>query len=426
MTSRTENVTFRFREERNYSRFFSGQSLSLLGDEISAMAIPLIAIQILDAGAFEQGLLFFSKFLPALLFGLHFGAIIDKFAKRSILVAADLARMLLLAVIVILWAVGLLSLPVFLVIAFGFGAFNVLATICGQAYIPKLVPEPKLLDANGKLQKVTTFAEVSGGSVAGAVVQVLTAPIALILDAISFLVSALFVAGVREPGHPPERAEHEKPRIWDGVTFILRNVRLRAITLCTATSNFFSAMMVSLYLLFAMNVLHFTPLMIGILLSVASCTALISGFFTERGTRHLGVRGSLIAGQLVMAAGCVVLPFAGGDTIVKSLLLVASHGIFVIGMIAFMTTQVTYRQQVTPENMQGRVHAGSYMLTYGAFALGALAGGVSGEYLGIRETLVIGALGHILAAAWLLPRSVRVTDGEPPTPAKEEAHDIAS
>ncbi|MEO3803167.1 MFS transporter [Nonomuraea sp. B1E8] len=421
--ARAQGESFRLRDEPDFARFWTGQSISLIGSEITSMAIPVIAILSLGAGALDQGVLFFCQFLPALLFGLHFGTLIDRFAKRSLLVYCDLARMVLLLAIAVLHVLDALSIAALVVIAFLVGTFSVLSAICGQAYVPDLLRDNRLLDGNTKLQKVTTFAEVSGGSLAGALVQALTAPFAVIVDAVSYAVSACFISRVRLPGRVPDTEVHEKPQIWEGLRFVLRGAKLRAITLCAATSNFFSAMMVSLYLLFVMDGLGLSPLLAGLLLSAASCTALATGLLTSRVTARLGVSGALVAGQAVMAAGCLILPFAQGPLPLVSVYLVASHGIFVIGMIVFSTTQLTYRQQVTPARMQGRVHAGNYVITYGAYALGAMAGGLAGEWIGIRPTLVIGALGHILAAAWLLPRRVRITAEDGPATGPERRPD---
>ncbi|TDT22738.1 putative MFS family arabinose efflux permease [Streptomyces sp. BK208] len=396
---------FRLHEEPDFARFWTGQSISLIGSQVTMMALPLTAIIILDADEVDQGLLFFCQYLPALLFGLQVGTIVDRFTKRRLLVMADVVRALLVTAVVLLYAVDQLSLWALMFIAFLLGAFDVLAAVGGQSFIPKLVPEPRLMDANGKLQKVTTFAEVSGNSLAGLLVQALTPPLALLVDAASFLASAVTLGRVREAGAPVPAADGAKaPQALDGFLFLFRDARLRYISLCNATSNFFSAMMVALYLLYATQALGIAPGVVGVLLTVASGMALVANTVTARSTRRLGVRGTLVAGQLVMAAGCLVLPATAGSMGVKSVLLVVSHSVFVIGMVAFTITQLTYRQSVTPEYMQGRVHAGNHMLTYGSYAAGALMGGLVGDWIGMRETLVLGALGHVLAAVWLLPR----------------------
>ncbi|MEU6664777.1 MFS transporter [Streptomyces sp. NPDC046727] len=398
---------FRLREERDFARFWAGQSISLIGGQVTVMALPLTAILVLHADEVDQGLLFFCQFLPALFFGLQIGRLVDRFAKRQLLIAADLVRAVLLGAVITLTVLDRLSIVVLLLIAFLLGSFDVLGTVAGQAFIPKLVPEAKLMDANGKLQKVSTFAELSGNSIAGMLVQLLSAPIALLTDVLSFLVSAVFIGRVREPGAPaPATDDGTSPRAWDGLFFLFRDARLRTISLCSATSNLFSAMMVAIYLLFVTRTLDMSPGLVGVLLTVASGVALLANTVTAHASRRLGTRGTLVAGQLVMAAGCLVLPFAGGSLVQRSVLLVLSHGIFVIGMIAFSITQVTYRQTTTPEDMQGRVHAGNHMLTHGSYAIGALIGGLLASWIGIRETLAIGALGHVVAAAWLLGRGV--------------------
>ncbi len=413
------DARLRLRREPDFARFWTAQAVSLLGSQVTIMALPLTAILTLHSGPLGTGLLFFGQYLPALFFGLHSGAVVDRFGKRTVLVISDAARAMLLAAVVVLAVTHALNMPLLVLLAFFVGTFDTLAMICGQAYVPSLVDEPHLMAANARLQQVSTFAEVAGNGLAGLLVQALTAPVALVVDVASFLFSAVVTATVRRQGAPEPAADGEpEARARDGLAFVFGHPRLRAITLCASTSNFFSSLMVALYLLFATRTLGLSPGLIGVLLTVASCAALVSTGVTGAANKRFGVRGTLVAAQLVMAAGCVILPFAGGPLVVKSVLLMLSHGVFVVGMVAFMITQITYRQQVTPQRMQGRVHAANHVFAYAGYAIGALVGGVLGSTIGLRPALVIGALGHIVAAAWLLPRRAGVGDA---TPAAEVA-----
>jgi MFS family permease len=396
--------SFRLRTEPDYARYWTGQSVSLIGSQVTAMALPLTAILYLRTNSVGTGILFFCQFLPALLGGVHMGMFVDRFSKRSLLVICDLTRAALLTGVVTLVIAHMLTMAELVAAGFLLGTSEALGEICGQAFVPLLVSDDHLEAANTKLQKVATFAEVSGNSMAGLLIQVLTAPFALLIDAASSVFSAIALARVRQSG-AGVAGGGERP--LKGLVFILGHARLRAITLCGTTSNFFASMMVALYLLFVTRSLGFSPGMIGVLLTVASGLALLAAEAAAKLMSRTGLGGTLINSQLVMAIGCMILPLTTGPFAFKSVMLVLSHGVFMIGMITFSVAQLTYRQQVTPPAMQGRVHAGSYAFTYGGYALGALAGGGLGVWIGLRETLVIGALGHLLAAVWILPRRWR-------------------
>src|SRR4051812_3442468 len=249
----------------DFMKLWTGQTISEFGSQISNLAIPLLAAISLHASAFQFALLGVLQFLPFILFALPAGVWVDRLRRRSILIAGDAARAVLLALIPILWAVGVLQMWQLLALSFVIGTFTVFFDVAYQSYLPDLIEREHLVDGNSKLQLTVSVSQVAGPSIAGALIGAITAPYAILADAISFVFSTVFMLRMRHREHVPEHtADEPRPKMWpqvkEGLHWVVGHPWLRAIAACTGTSNFFSSVIFSIFALYMLRTLRLSPL----------------------------------------------------------------------------------------------------------------------------------------------------------------------
>jgi hypothetical protein len=259
----------------DFLKLWTGQTISEFGSQISALAIPLLAAVSLHASAFEFSLLGVLGFLPFILFALPAGVWVDRLRRRPILIAGDAARAVLLGLIPILWALGVLEIWHLLVLQFVIGVFTVFFDVAYQSYLPALIEREHLVDGNAKLQLTVSVAQVAGPSMSGGLIAAVSAPYAIVSDAVSFVVSTLFMLRMRHREELPElEPGTSHPRMWpqvkEGLAWVGRNPHLRAIAACTGVSNFFGTLLFSVFVLYAGRVLHLSALEVGSVFAVGS------------------------------------------------------------------------------------------------------------------------------------------------------------
>ena len=260
---------------RDFMRLWSAETISQVGSQVTLLALPLAAILILDATAFEVGALSSIEFAPFLLVGLPAGVWVDRLRRRPILIAGDLGRAVVLASLPIAYWLDALTMPHLYAAAFLTGIFTVFFDVAYQSYLPSIVERGQLTEGNAKLEISRSGAQLAGPGIAGALVEVLTAPVAIAVDAVSFLGSALFVARIRRPepevpASPAEDRPRMRSQIMEGLRYVLGHPLLRPIAACTAVSNLFSAMVTAILILFAVRELGLTAGMIGIALGIGN------------------------------------------------------------------------------------------------------------------------------------------------------------
>jgi MFS transporter len=283
----------------DFMKLWSAQTISLLGDEMTGLAVPLIAILILRASAFEMGVLGTLLFLPFILLTLPAGAWVDRLRRRPILITADLGRAAILLSIPIAYALGVLSLLQLYIAAFGVGCLQVFFDVAYQSYLPVVVERDQLVEGNAKLEISRSAAALPGPGVAGLLISVVSAPFVIIVDAISFIGSATLLGLIRRPESKPERAvevltgKHESMRteITEGIRYVLRHPYLRNIAACTGTLNLFGNIAGVILLLYAVRQLHMQAAVIGLIFAIGNIGTLVAAFSTERITRGWGWDG---------------------------------------------------------------------------------------------------------------------------------------
>src|SRR5450759_3429013 len=282
------------------------------------------------------------------------------------------------------------------------GILTVFFDVSYQAYVPSLVSRAELVEANSKLALTESIADVTGPGLTGLLVQLITAPIAILLDALSFLCSAVSVWLIRRPEPLPEPgpAPHIGREIAEGLNASWGNPLLRALLQRAAGGAFFAGFFGSLYFLFAVRELHLTALLLGIVLSVGGASNLLGALLAERLLHRLGLGRSLIGAAWMIGLAMLIVPLAHGPVALAAAFLIAAQ----LGDMAwpiYNINETSLRQAITPDRLLGRVNSAGHLLFWGALPLGALAGGAIAQSIGIRQTMVIGALGSLLSALWL-------------------------
>lgn len=394
-----------FALDRDFLYFWAGQSISLFGTQVSLLAIPLTAVITLGASASQMGMLTALETLPFLLIGLPAGAWIDRLRRRPVMIGSDLIRAGLLISIPITAAVDSLSLLQLYLVAAAVGVMTVFFDLAYQSYLPSLVPRQVLVPANSRLETSRSASQILGPVAAGGIVQLLTAPFALLIDAFSFLLSALFLHQIRaaEPAPTvPEDAGCFVANVTEGLRFVVSQPLLRAITGCSATLNLFMFMQVSVYILYATEVLDLSPALLGLILAAGGPGALLAALMSSRVTTSIGIGPAIFAGATLQILGGLAAPLAGGFPAVGAIILATGQFIFGAGLALYGINQMSLRQTLAPARLQGRMNASIRAFITGAIPVGSLLGGFAGEILGLWPVLLAGGLGAVLGLGWLV------------------------
>ena len=390
---------------REFRRFWLGETISLFGDQITLIALPLVGVFALHASAAQMGLLGAALLLPNLLFSLHAGAWVDRRGRRrQMMIATSLGRAALLVTISLAYAFGLLTLTQLYVVGFLFGTLDVLFYVSYSTLFVSLVPRERYLEASSLLNGSRAFSFVAGPSVGGALVQALSAPVALVADAVTFLCSAFTMSSI-SPVEPPTEAARSG-HLKAGIRYIRNSPIVRASLLATATINFFNFVFWALFLLYATKTLGVRPGVLGLVLGAASIGGLIGSVVTGRLSRRMGVGPAFVLGCVLFPAPLVLVPLARGSyfTVLACLFLAEFGSGF--GVMLLDITGNAIKTALVPDRLRARV-AGAYMVVnYGVRPVGALVGGALGTWIGLQPTLWIATVGAIFGVLWLLPSPI--------------------
>ena len=398
----------------DFLKLWSAETISQFGSQVSQLAIPLVAILVLDASAFAVAALGTVLFLPFIFFTLPAGVWVDRWPRRPILIAGDLGRAVLLATIPLAYVADVLTMMQLFVVGFLYGVCTVFFDVAYQSYLPSLVEREQIVQGNSKLEISRSAAQIAGPGLGGILIQIFTAPYAVLIDALSFLGSGLFVLSIRdhvEP-HVAAAAVADKPSMWtelkEGLRFVLGNPYLRAQAGCTATSNFFFSLGFSIVLVYFVRELGLSPGIIGIVLSIGSIGSLVAAVTTGRLTGRFGVGPTTIAAAFLQGPAMLMIALAPMARPIP--MLVASGLLTGFVIVLYNINQVSFRQAICPERLQGRMNSVMRFIVWGTIPLGNLTGGALATWVGLRETIVIGAIGAGSAFLWILLspwRSVR-------------------
>jgi MFS family permease len=392
------------RENPPFRTFFAGQAVSLLGDQISMIALPLVAVLVLDASPAEMGYLTTAALLPNLL-SLHVGAWVDKRGRRrQTMIAADLGRAALIASVPVAYWLDALSMEQLYIVGFLTGFLSVLFFVSYSVLFVSLVPRERYVDANALTHGARALSFVAGPSIGGLLVQLLRAPAALVADAFSFVVSALALARISPEEPPVEPAE--RGHVVAGARYIARSPVIRAALGATATINFFNFVFFALVILYANRYLGVAPGVLGVVLGIGAIGGLIGAAVSGRIVRRIGIGPAFALGCFLFPVPLVLVPLAGGPHwLVLTCLALAEFGSG-FGVMVLDIAGGTLSMAVVPDRLRSRVSGAYMVVNYGVRPLGAFLGGVLGTAIGVRPTLWIATVGAIAGIAWLLPSPV--------------------
>jgi predicted MFS family arabinose efflux permease len=390
----------------DFMKLWAGQTISELGSRITRDGVPYAAVLVLNAPASQMGFLTAVGAASVLLFGLLAGVWVDRVRRRPILIAADLARAVILASIPIAAFAHRLSMAQLYVVIALAGFCTVFFDVAYQSYLPSLVERENLLEGNSKLAMSSSAAEIAGPSLTGILVQLITAPIAILFDAISFLISAVSVMLIRKP-EPPYKVPATTPHPIAGLRFVFSHPLLRPLACFSITLFFSMGFLGPLYVLFAIRELHISSAELGIAISMGGAGSLIGANLAPAIGRRFGLGHTFIASALTMAAAYALIPLAHGPHPMPLIFMMIQQLIGDFAFSTYLVNVLTLRQSVAPEEMLGRVNAAMQLMTRGVFPLSALAGGILATAIGIRPTLTIAVSGVLAASLWLIASPLR-------------------
>jgi MFS family permease len=391
----------------DFLRLWSAQTISQFGSQISALALPLAAILVLDASAFEVALLSTVEFLPFLLFALPAGVWVDRLRRKPILVVTDLVRAGLLVSIPIAYAADALTMWQLYLVGFGVGIGTVFFDVAYQSYLPSLVDRTSLVEGNSKLEVSRSAAQLAGPSLSGVLVAAITAPYAILLDAISYLCSAALVVRIRQPETVPEPAAQPSMsrELMEGLRYLLGHWYQRPVAIAVAISNFFVNFGFSILLVYAVRDLDLTPAVIGLVLGVSNVGWLVGAMAATRLSASIGVGKTIVGSAIVFGPSMLLVPLAPQSFPIP--FLVASLALLSFGAVVFNVTGLSFTQAIVPDRMLGRLNATRRFIVWGVIPLASLAGGALATVIGLRATLWVGAVGACFTFVPLLLSPIR-------------------
>jgi MFS family permease len=388
----------------DFLKFWAGETISLVGSQITIFALPLVAVLTLNATPAQVGVLNAVAFAPFLLMTLPAGVWIDRLRRRPIMIVTNLGRAVLLGLIPLLAFIGQLRIEYLYVIVFLSGVLTVFFQLAYQAYLPSLVEPDQIGEGNSKLATTTSIAELGGPGIGSLLVAVFTTPFALVIDALSYLLAAGALSTIRKPEPEPDTSKHRSTLRHDiahGLRLTLGNPLMRAFAGEAATYNFFWSMMQTVFVLYIVRELGLRQEIYGSILIAGSSGALVGALATNRIARRLGIGATIIAMAVLGDIAPLLIPLAAGPTIVMIGLMMTGAFLQGFGTTASNIHILSIRQIITPDWLRGRVNASYRLIVSGMYPIGALLGGWLGESIGLRFTLLTATIGLLSTWLWI-------------------------
>lgn len=369
-------------------------TISEFGSRITFVAWPLIAAVTLDATPSQMGLLYASLTAPMLIVSLIAGVWVDRSRRRPILLWTDYGRGALLLAVPALVIVDRLRIEHLYLIGLLTGTLSVFFTIAYQSYLPSIVNREHLVEGNSRMAVSSSAARIVGPGMAGLLVQVMTAPFAILVDAFSFVVSGLLIRSIETPETDQERGTRRSVLhdLGEGFRIVIGEPALRSIALSSALMALCGGIFDAVFVLFAVNDLGIAPGAIGLIFAAGSVGFLLGGLVTGRVSRRLGIGAAIIVGAVIMAAGQFLVPLAAGPVWMAVSILILSWFLTSLSSSLYSINQLSLRQALVPQRLLGRMNATIRFMTLGLTPAGALLGGFLGEAIGLRPTLVVAAV----------------------------------
>lgn len=395
----------------DFVRLWAGETTSIFGSLIGGLALQFTAILWLHASPLEISLLAGSRLVPGFLVGLAAGVWVDRLPRRPIMIVTDIGRAAALATIPLAALLDVLTLNQLYLVSFATSALTVFFDAAYRSYLPTLVEPEELVEGNSKLTASASLAEFGSFGVSGWLVQLVKGPGAIAVDALSFIASAACVWRIKTPEPPPPPAHEREPAIreaLEGARVVARDPVLRTLAGVSAIEAFGNQMFGVVFLLYLTDEIGYKPGVLGMIFAIGGLTSLFGAFMAGRTNRLGGIGPALLVAAAVRAGGGLFTPFVVDVSFVGIALLVVAQCVTDPFWALFEIGDISLRQTITPERLQGRMFANFHFLEFGGALLGTIAGGVLGDTVGLRETLflrvAVSALAVLLLALSPVPR----------------------
>jgi len=389
--------------ERVFRRYWSASTISMFGDQISGIALPLAAVLALHAGTAQMGYLTALEWLPSLLFGLHAGAWVDRIGRRRLtMICADLGRAALFSSIPVCYGLHVLTLAQLYLVTLAAGTLSIFFNVADATLFVSIVPPERYVDGQSLVYGSRAMSFVGGPSIGGVLVQLVSAPVTVLFDALSFVGSAFFLSRIRP--REPQAAAAGEGSVLAGVRFIAGDRIIRSTLIAFATINFFNLMFGALYLVYAVRVLRIAPGVLGLLLGAAAGGGLLGALVTKRVAARIGIGWTCVLGCFLFTAPLLLWPLAAsfGRPVMLVMVFAGELGCG-FGVMMLDISGGAIFAAVIPDTLRSRVTGAFQAANYGTRPIGALLGGLLGTMLGPREALWIATAGGVLACVLLLP-----------------------
>lgn len=387
----------------DFMKMWIGETISILGSRITLIALPLTAALMLQATPLQMGILAASTNAAFLFVGLFAGVWVDRFPRRPILIGANIGRTLLMSLIPTLALLDVLRIEALYIIGLLAGVLTVFFDVAYQAFLPSVVDREDLIECNSKIETSRSLAQLFGPGLAGWLIGFLNAPLVITLDALSFLISALFLSTIHtnEPVMHKEQARSTRVEITEGLRMVFSSNVLRAIALCTATYNLFFHMLQAVFILYMSNELLLSSSLIGLIFSIGSIGSLVGSIAARPLVRRFGIGPIISWGIVLSGCGTLLISVADGSTSVIVRILSIAILLQWLGVILYNVNIASLRQAIVPDHLLGRITASIRFCTWVTFPIGSLIGGVLGEHVGLWPTILVVGIGEISACLWI-------------------------
>jgi Transmembrane secretion effector len=404
-----------------FLKLWLGRTVSSFGSQVSRLAVPLTAATVLEATPAQMGLLQAAGTAPPLVLGLVAGMWVDRVRRRPILVAADLGRAVLLGAVPVLAVLGLLRMEHLIAVALLAGILTLFFDVASTSFIPSFLSNAQLVDGNSKLTASTSVAQVAGPSLGGTLISVLTAPIAVAVDACTFLLSAACHAALKVEEPAPARGSGARRGAWregwdevlEGLRVVRGDAYMRACAGTAGVFNFFAGIFLAVYVLYATRELGVGAPLLGLLYAIGGIGGVLGAVIATPLVRRVGFGVATVGAAGVVGVGWLPAAFAAGAAAGVIPLLALAHFLRGLSQTVYGINSVSLRQAAVPDHLQGRVAGTLRVIFLGTAPLGSLAGGLLGERIGLWPTLTIGAAGALLGTLWMVLSPVRSLDALP-------------
>lgn len=392
------------RQLKDFRTFWLSHTATQFGTQVALLGLPLVASLSLAATPLQMGVLGALEYAPFLIIGLFAGVWVDRSRRRPVLFLSNMGRALLLALIPILSVIGVLRMEWLYTIAFLTGVCTVFFDIAYQSYLPTLVSREQLVGTNSMLEGSRSAAQMTGPGLSGALIQMITAPMAMLVTSLSFFLSALSLSFIKKEEAMPVRPETPRS-LWqdirEGLHLSFSEPLLLGVIRCSAIFNFSWNVMFSVYVLYAISTLHISSGWLGLVYGGMGVGFFLGALLVHKAIRTFGMGPVIVGSAMIASCGGPFAPLAMGTGSSAVFLLMLGQFFFGLGMSMWSISTLSLRQAIVPDQLQGRVNATVRFVAWGAYPLGSLAGGVIGDMYGMQIALFTGAAGLMIAALTL-------------------------